>query len=289
MQRRGEKPRFTARSQMSVIDAPGARLYYEIEGSGPLLLMVPGANGDGRAFQRVTPYLAPQWTVVTYDRRGFSRSPLTGPQDELHRLDTDADDVARLIEHVSDGPAAVFGASSGALVALRALMRHAGVTRTVIPYEPPAVALLSDGQQWLEMFGRVYAIYEQSGLEPALQQFRERAFAESDRQAMGRAMDLRSEQVVANARYWFEHELRQYPAAQLDMDLLRARADRVVPAAGRESRGYPAYEVSRVLSNELGRNMVELPGGHVGYMTQPAEFGTALVQALTRPDDLPPA
>jgi hypothetical protein len=40
------------------------------------------------------------YTVVTYDRRGFSRSYLEGPQDYEHRLETDADDVRSLIEHL---------------------------------------------------------------------------------------------------------------------------------------------------------------------------------------------
>jgi hypothetical protein len=37
--------------------------------------------------------------TVTYDRRGFSRSELDGPQDSKHRLETDADDARRLLEH----------------------------------------------------------------------------------------------------------------------------------------------------------------------------------------------
>ncbi|MFC0109344.1 hypothetical protein [Kibdelosporangium aridum] len=33
----------------------------------------------------------------------------------------------------------------------------------------------------------------------------------------------------ANAAYSFEHELRRYPAVDLDLDALIARADRIVP------------------------------------------------------------
>ena len=31
--------------QTSILEVPGARLYYEIHGSGPVMLMVPGAIG----------------------------------------------------------------------------------------------------------------------------------------------------------------------------------------------------------------------------------------------------
>jgi acetyltransferase/esterase len=268
---------------MSLLDVPGARLCYETRGSGPLLLMIPGASGEAGVFKKVTEYLAAHYRVVTYDRRGFSRSQLDGPQDDDHRLQTDADDARRLTEHLSEEPATVFGASSGGIVALEVLTRHPWVVGTLVPFEPPAVRQLPDGQQWIGFFYEVYDRYRQAGMEPALQKFREQAFAASDRRAMARAMDPRNgEQVRANAAYWFEHELRQYPAVDLDLDALKAHAGRIVPMAGRESRGYPAYEANVELARKLGRDLVELPGGHVGLATQPAEFAHEFVQALAR-------
>jgi len=265
---------------MPILEVPGARLSYETHGSGPLLLMVPGASGSGDSFKRVTEHLAADYTVVTYDRRGFSRSHLDGPQDEGHRLATDADDVRRLIEHVSDQPATVFGGSSGAIVALEVLARHPSVVRTLVSHEPPAVRLLADGQQWIDFFSEVYDLYRQAGIEPALKKFREQAFAEVDRHAMAGAP--KNEYTLANATYWFEHELRQYPAVELDLDALKAHADRIVLTAGRESRGYPCYEVNVELGRKLGQDLIELPGGHIGLLTQSAEFAREFMQALAR-------
>ncbi len=90
----------------------------------------------------------------------------------------------------------------------------------------------------------------------------------------------KNEYTLPNATYWFEHELRQYPAVELDLDALNAYADRIVLTAGRESRGYPCYEVNVQLGKKLGRYLIELPGGHVGLLTQPAEFAGKLLQAL---------
>src|SRR5689334_6532069 len=106
---------------MSLLTVPGAQLRYEISGSGPLLILIPGASGTGESFRPLLPHLALHYQVVIYDRRGFSQSKLYGPQDYTHRLATDADDVRCLIEHVTDQPAMVFGNSSGALVALEVL------------------------------------------------------------------------------------------------------------------------------------------------------------------------
>src|SRR5262245_11202834 len=102
---------------MRTLNVQGARLAFETHGSGPLLLMVPGSSGTGDSFRPVTRHLTARYTVALYDRRGFSRSRLRGPQDYDRRLETDADDVGRLLEHLSDEPATVFGVSSGAIVA----------------------------------------------------------------------------------------------------------------------------------------------------------------------------
>jgi pimeloyl-ACP methyl ester carboxylesterase len=92
----------------------------------------------------------------------------------------------------------------------------------------------------------------------------------------------KNEYTLANSTYWFEHELRQYPAVDLDLGALKAHADRIVLMAGRESRGYPTYEVNVELGKKLGRDLIELPGGHIGFLTQPAEFAREFVQALAR-------
>ena len=55
------------------LDVPGARLSYEVQGSGPALMLVGhpmGASG----FASIAPLLAEVYTVVTYDPRGFAHS-----------------------------------------------------------------------------------------------------------------------------------------------------------------------------------------------------------------------
>jgi acetyltransferase/esterase len=236
---------------VSLLEVPGAHLYYETRGNGPVLLMVPGANGVADGFRMITEHLAERFTVVLYDRRGFSRSRLDGPQDYSRRLET---------------------------VALELLTRHPSVVRTLVPYEPPAVRLLPDGQRWLDFFAGVYDTYRRLGIDPALAAFRERSFAEVDRRLMAHAP--RND---ANAAYWFEHELGQYPATELDLDVLATHADRIVLAVGRESHSYPCREVNVELGAKLGREVVELPGGHVGPVAHPAEFAHELVRALDQP------
>jgi acetyltransferase/esterase len=130
-----------------------------------------------------------------------------GPQDYDHRLETDADDVWRLLTHLSDEPATVFGSSSGGVVALDVLVRHPGVVAALAPFEPPAMKQMPNGGQLINFVFALYDLYCREGIKSAQEKFYAHLFAESDRQVMARATDPTN---GANATYWFEHELRQY-------------------------------------------------------------------------------
>jgi len=266
---------------MGTLKVPGAQLSYEVEGSGPLLILIPGARGEGEVFRPLAHHLSAQYQMVTYDRRGFSRSQLDGPQDYDHRLDTDADDVRRLIEHLTDQPATVFGNSSGAIVALEVISHSPERVRTVVAHEPPAVSLLPDTAKWLAFFDGVYDTYREDGVPKAMHQFASGAFGSGDHQLMHHAMrEHTNEYTLSNARYWMEHELRQYPRVELDLAALAANAERIVLAGGRDSRDQLPYQPNRVLARQLGREIVDLPGGHLGFVSHPAEFAKELMNAL---------
>ena len=263
------------------LEVPGARLYYETRGAGPLLLLIPGANGDANGFPPLAGRLAADFTVVSYDRRGYTRSILDGVQDYAHRLETDADDARRLIEHLAAEPATVFGTSSGAVIALQLLIDHPQAVRALVAFEPAAFRLLPDGEKWIAFENEVYELYRRSGPAPARGLFVQRLFAEVDHPIMSRApAPEHATTVTANANYFFEREMRQYIAAELDMGKLLQRAQVVIPAMGLASADFPDGRAARALSLRLRRELLELPDGHVGYITSTEEFARRLVQRL---------
>ena len=60
------------------LEVPGARLHYEVRGTGPLLVLV-GAPMDARSFGPLADLLADDHTVLTTDPRGINRSPVDDP------------------------------------------------------------------------------------------------------------------------------------------------------------------------------------------------------------------
>src|SRR6185312_17058253 len=127
----------------SFLKAREAQLYYEVQGSGPLLLLIPGGPTDAGVFAELSRHLADRYTVVAYDPRGNSRSTLDSPPEE-QRVDLHADDAARLIDELGDGPAYVFGTSSGAQIGLHLAARHPQRVRVLVAHEPPCIMLLDD-------------------------------------------------------------------------------------------------------------------------------------------------
>src|SRR5215471_11451037 len=99
---------------MSYLTVPGASLYYEVSGSGPVLLMIPGSPADTYDFVRIAPLLADRYTVVAYDWRGFSRSRLADPPQDVP-IEVLADDARHLLLATGTEPAYVFGSSGGGL------------------------------------------------------------------------------------------------------------------------------------------------------------------------------
>jgi pimeloyl-ACP methyl ester carboxylesterase len=273
----------TEGKQMNTLKVPGAQLSYEVSGSGPLLILIPGASGVGEVFRQIARELIARYQVVTYDRRGFSRSQLDGPQDYDHRLSTDADDVRRLIEHLTDQPATVFGNSSGAVVALEVLIQAPERVQMVVAHEPPAVLLLPDAASWLAFFDGVYDIYREDGVPKAMRLFASSIVGKEDHQLIERYMTKHAnEYTLTNATYWMEHELRQYPRVELDLDALAAHARQLVPVCGRDSHDQMTYQPNKILAQKLGLDLVDLPGGHLGFMASPTEFAKELMNALGR-------
>ena len=116
--------------------ADGTEIAYEVHGSGPALVLVDGAMcqrsmGPARGLAE---QLATSFTVYAYDRRGRGDS---GPGTSPYALAREVEDLVAVID-ATGGPAHVFGASSGATLALEAARQGAPIDRLAV-YESPFI------------------------------------------------------------------------------------------------------------------------------------------------------
>ncbi|MCK2215158.1 alpha/beta hydrolase [Actinomadura sp. ATCC 31491] len=263
---------------------PGAELFYEVRGAGPMLLLVPGGGGDAGTFDGVADVLAAHFTVVAADPRGYSRSRLDAPGPVDQRVETQSEDAARLIDHLGGGSAYVFGGSDGGIVVLDLLARHPGRVRRAVVHEPPCVAVLPDAAEQLAFFGRVYEIFRAEGVAAAGAYFMagigNTLGPMPDPATLPPRAAGRVTRTLANVPLFMEHELRQFTAYEPDLAALEAAAGRLVLAAGEETRGRLPYRPAAELARRLGLELTEFPGGHGGYTQRPAEFAELLTRVL---------
>ncbi len=265
----------------------GATLYYETRGSGPVLLLIAGGASDAGVFEGVASFLAHDYTVVTYDPRGNSRSPLTGePEDQ--QIEVHRDDARRLLETVTNGPAAVFGTSSGAIVGLDLIARHPTLVSRLVAHEPPMLEVLPDVAKWHAFHDDVYDTYRREGAESATQKW-----------AVGVGLDVAGpppgielpphvvatlKRIDGNWDLFFAHELLPFTHYVPDLPRLSAHKDRIVLAGGHDSReqlaGQSAYRPAAWLAERFGTQVVDFPGDHGGYAAQPAAFAAKLREVL---------
>lgn len=268
----------SALSATSTVSAAG--LYTETLGTGPTLLLIPGGTGDATSFGGLPRLLARDFTVVTYDRRGFGRSATPTPPDDERRL---ADDVGDALGLLGAEPAYVLGSSSGAIVALHLAARHPDRVARVVAHEPPLIPLLPDANRWLALFDDVHATYRKEGAATAMRVF---SAAVGLPDAPG-DHEIPAEMLVrltSNQNFFLEHELRQYVRQVPDLRALGRAKDRLVLGGGRDSRDatgplLPARP-NQVLAARLDLGVTDFPGAHVGYLTHPAEFADAVRSAL---------
>lgn len=266
---------------MSMLEVPEGLLSYQVSGNdGPYLLMIAGARGSGAVFERVLPELVKHFAVITYDRRGHSKSPLTGPQDYLIRLETDADDAAALLKHVSgDQPSFVFGTSSGAIVARTLVIRHPDLISKVVLHEPPLLQALPDGQTAMQQTRDVHMLYREKGQIVAMQEFEKIYLSQQEAKML---MSARNPDPYENGNllYWFERELLVYPFVDVGYDDLFDLKDKLVLADSEIGKHLPAGRAPQAMAEKLDLRIVTMPGGHVAYLTHPQEFVTSLTSML---------
>jgi len=119
----------------------GTRLYAEVRGSGPAVLLIHAGAEDAEGWRPIAERLT-GFTVVTYDRRGTLRSGRDnwpGGGSAQH-----ADDAAELLEALGLDDALVLGYSSSGNIALQVALRHSELVRRALVYEPGYLLLLSD-------------------------------------------------------------------------------------------------------------------------------------------------
>jgi valacyclovir hydrolase len=133
----------TGRVKMAWFEHGTSRIYYEEQGSGTAVLVLPGFAGSIEEFAALREVLvAAGYRVIAADLPGSGRSE---PQPRTYTatyFEDDARSFAALLQHLETGPAHLIGFSDGGDISLLMAALMSGVARSVVTWG--AVGVLND-------------------------------------------------------------------------------------------------------------------------------------------------
>ena len=272
------------------------KVYYEVRGSGPLLLVV-GQPMTSAPFGPVADLLAEDHTVVTYDPHGLGESVTNDPTAAV-TPEVEANDLAQIIDAVGGGPADVFGTSGGAVAGLALAANHPDKVGTLIAHEPPVGELLPDAAQARAAVDGIDDAYRAYGSGAAWGKFVSLVMHDgpipddgpppaswpppgAEQPEDSAPPPEPSAKQQADDETFFLRMLKPFTRYQPPIEALRS-GPRVVVAVGADSRGEMARRSADALAERLGQTATVFPGDHGGFMADPAGFATAIREVLAQ-------
>jgi pimeloyl-ACP methyl ester carboxylesterase len=283
------------------LDVQGGSIYYELRGSGPILLVV-GQPMTSAAFGPLADLLAEDHTVVTYDPHGLGESTVDDPSLAV-TPEIEADDLAHIVDAIG-GKADVFGTSGAAVAGLALVARHPEKVGTLIAHEPPLPELLPDAPHVRKAVDDVEDAYRAYGTGAAFGKFASLVMhsgpvsedgvppvawpppgadgqdGEGGVAAAGMPPEPTAKQ-QADDELFFLRMLKPFIRYQPAVDVLRTARPRVVVAVGGASHQEIPSRSAEALAQQLGTSATVFPGDHAGFLADPAGFAAKIRELLT--------
>jgi 3-oxoadipate enol-lactonase len=219
------------------------KLYYEVHGDGPPVVLVPGLGSDTRLFFNVVPLLATLHQVIVLDPRGGGQSDKPSGGYSIEQM---AEDVAGLFGTLGIARADVVGYSMGGKIALQLAASHPELVDHLV------LGATAAGPAVTRRFSRRWLMMDVVSRIPMM------------RKADGQPSYAFEAQRQASKSFDGRGLLPQVKATTL---IIRAGRDRIVPASD-------AAELQKI----RGSSLVDLPGGH---LTLVVVHGKVLAEAIS--------
>jgi len=149
------------RRHRDVAPVRGTRLFYQMVGTGPPLVLIHGFALDSRMWDGQMGALATRHQVIRYDMRGFGRSAL--PEEASY---TAAGDLKALLEYLGVETAAILGLSLGGGVAADFALTYPDAMRALVLVDAN-VGGWEWSSGWNERVGAVWSAGKELGIEAA--------------------------------------------------------------------------------------------------------------------------
>ena len=256
----------------------GVRLYCRIKGSGRPILLIHGAMVDADFYDEVQELLSGSYMVITYDRRGYSRSG----KGEDYSLERQAKDAAFILNELCDEKAVVVGCSAGAMTALKLKEMFPEKVDHLFVHEPPIVTyegvVTDEIREWLD---EIRSYVSRKKLSRAVLAFLMGISREPDPRAKPLPPETMQRQ-YDNGKIFVEKEFpEEFDESKTLIDYAGLKDKQKITVLIGDSSGesYCARS-AKALAEDLGTSLYYVPGAHNGARDLPFEFAAMLLGLL---------
>jgi len=254
----------------SVRDARSAGgLAYDIEGQGPLVVLIHGSNLDRRMWVDDSAWLRRHARVLTYDQRG------QGGSDDPVQAFSNHGDLIVLLNELGEGEASLIGLSSGAQVALDVALVAPGRVKKLVLVSPSLSGYVP--KEMPNFFGELGAALREQDFDRA----NEVLLASSIMSVPPAYSELVRTMVTDNTRLWsipYSLVEQATPPAIERLDSIALPV--LILSGGNDLEAI--RDQGRLLEQRLAnaRRLTVTGGGHLLNMTSPNKFRDALSSFL---------
>lgn len=248
----------------------GAPLYCKVRGKGDALLLIHGAGVDSDFFEEAACALAQHHTVITYDRRGYSRSGGTVTGSILEQSAKDAAEIIRCF--APDSKVTVAGCSMGALVAMKLAEQYPELISLAVLHEPPTVAFLPKEHEALRTVEAIRGFIVRGRFGRAANEFALAMYsAEENAKPKGEKVLERQEK---NMRFFAAFEFSEIFSSKPPPAIPKEVS--TIFCAGDAHREDLIYQTTAELAKRTGRPFVRIAGKHNCANELPTDFSVAI-------------
>jgi len=253
---------------MATLDRSGVSIYYEVHGSGPVILLSHGYSATSQMWRGQIETLTRNHRLVLWDMRGHGRSDSPEDPDAYSEALT-VDDMAALLDEVDAEQALVGGLSLGGYMSLAFHLAHPERVRALMVIDTgPGFRKDTAREDWNRNALRAGERLESMGLE-ALQGLSREMATSTHRSAKGLALAARGMLTQRDARV-----IDSLPhIAVPTLIVVGANDEPFLPAAEYMNRKIPD-----------SRKVVIPNAGHAVNLDRPEPFNRAVAEFLAKLD-----
>lgn len=262
---------------MPKIKSGEVELYYEEEGEGAPLLLIPGFGTGLWIWFKQVPAFAKKFRTITFDPRGISRSDAP---DEPITIRTIADDAGRLLRALHIERAHILGASFGGFVAQEFALSYPRMTRSLLlcctSFGGPRH--VAPSVETLQALASTKGLNTEERVRENLLLAFSPWFIERHREEVERVIELRAQNFVPEHAYL--HQLQAALAFNTEERVSQVKAPTLVLTGDADTIVPP--ENSRNLAALIpSARLVTIAGGsHTFFIEQAEEFNAAVIEFI---------